>query len=123
MANPVQPNRPWELIQQNRRKLRTLADPAQVLAQTPQVIVEGTTDRDLPSPLVVPSPAADVFPISDASVTSYTLSQTPTAVTAVLLNGLQQRATDVVVNLSAGTVDVTALRRKAGDVLQVDYEH
>lgn len=69
------------------------------------------------------TPAADVFPISDASVTSYTLSQTPTAVTAVVLNGLQQRATDVVVNLSAGTVDVTALRRKAGDVLQVDYEH
>jgi len=110
MANPVQPNRPWELIQQNRRKLRTLADPAQVLAQTPQVIVEGTTDRD-PARSSTSSASINVESFAgDGTTKTFGLGMIP------MLNGAwvyvdrtpQIEGTDYTVDYGTGVVTFTA---------------
>jgi len=66
------------------------------------------------------SPASFIQVITDATVTSYTLPQTPVFVTRLMLNGLEQRSDGW--SVSGATVDVTSLKRVAGDTLQVDYE-
>ena len=124
MANPVQPNRPWELIQQNRRKLRTLADPAQVLAQTPQVIVEGTTDRDPARS----STSLGLFPfwespitIIDPAINTFVLTHSPrTDSEGITLNGTRLSPTSYTIN-GASLALAADVILTADDVLDIHY--